>query len=367
MESLVIVTPSWFIEVDLPVVRALSSYYNIDWMILFQKDLREYAPADVIRLTANLPVALHMFHRKYRRLHPHNALLAFRVARKLASISDAHVYFNTLEDMYLLILVRLCFSPSRIIIGVHDFIPHRKFSTPLIKFTHQLAYRFFSNFHFFSETQRQAFLKKYPQKKTWMIPMYMKDYGPPGTEKSLKRVRCHFLFFGQMRYNKGIDVLTEAINLLCEKTGDFLVILAGAGTEAEKYRHQIRDQSCVIWDIRIIPDQNIPDLFANADFLVLPYRDVTQSGPLWIAFRYGVPVIVSDLPGFKEWITEGETGFFVPPEDPQALADTMLKALNMSLEEKDRMQQNVRHFVRIKLDPEKITAAYRNMFSGVHL
>jgi len=364
MESVVIVTPSWFIEVDLPVVRALSSHYAVHWMILFQKDLREYAPADVIHLTDSLPVTLHIFQRKHRRLHPHNALLAFRVVREIASVPGARIYFNTLEDMYLLILSRLFFSPSRIIIGVHDFIPHRKFSTLLIKFTHQLVYRLFRNFHFFSETQRRAFLQKYPHKRAWMIPMFVKDYGLPTTGGSLKRARCHFLFFGQMRYNKGIDVLTEAINLLSEKTGSFLVTMAGAGTEAEKYRQEIRDQHCVKWDIRIIPDQEIPDLFSHTDFLVLPYRDVTQSGPLWIAFRYGVPVIASDLPGFREWITEGETGFFVPPEDPHALADTMLRALHMTGEEKNRMQQNILQFVRIKLDPENITTAYRNMFSS---
>jgi len=115
---------------------------------LFQKDLREYAPADVVRLTDSLPVTLHIFQRKHRRLHPHNALLAFRVVREIASVPGARIYFNTLEDMYLLILSRLFFSPSRIIIGVHDFIPHRKFSTLLIKFTHQLVYRLFRNFHF---------------------------------------------------------------------------------------------------------------------------------------------------------------------------------------------------------------------------
>lgn len=365
MEPVVIVTPSWFIEVDLPVVKALSSHGTIHWIILFQKDLREYTPADVIHLTGGLPVILHVFQRKHRRLHPSNALFAFRVIRKIASVSGARIYFNTLEDMYLLILTWMFFSPSRVIIGVHDFIPHQKFSTALIRFTHRLVYRLFGNFHFFSETQRKAFLQKYHRKRTWMIPMYLKDYGPPGEENPLKKEHCCFLFFGQMRYNKGIDVLAEAINILSEKTGNFFVTFAGSGAEAEKYRQKIHCQHCVKFDVRIIPDREIPDLFVNADFLVLPYRDVTQSGPLWIAFRYCVPVIVSDLPGFREWVTEGETGLFVPSEDPSALAQTMFKALNMPEKEKKRMQQNIWQFVQLNLDPEKITSDYKKMFASV--
>ena len=39
----------------------------------------------------------------------------------------------------------------------------------------------------------------------------------------------------------------------------------------------------------------------------------------------GRPVIVTDAPGCRETVKDGETGYLVPVGDPQALADTMCK------------------------------------------
>ncbi|HXF69483.1 MAG TPA: glycosyltransferase, partial [Thermoflexus sp.] len=41
----------------------------------------------------------------------------------------------------------------------------------------------------------------------------------------------------------------------------------------------------------------------------------------------GVPVVATDIPGYNEVVENGVQGFLVPPEDPEALADALLRVL----------------------------------------
>src|SRR5262249_8338267 len=66
-------------------------------------------------------------------------------------------------------------------------------------------------------------------------------------------------------------------------------------------------------------------LFKAADVVVLPYRSATQSGVTHVAYALGVPVILTDVGGLGETVRGEETGLVVPPEDPAALADAVVR------------------------------------------
>jgi glycosyltransferase involved in cell wall biosynthesis len=60
-----------------------------------------------------------------------------------------------------------------------------------------------------------------------------------------------------------------------------------------------------------------------ADLLVLPYRDIFQSGVLFLGYRYGLPVVATDVGSFREDVVEGRTGFLCPPENASELASAI--------------------------------------------
>src|SRR5262249_55076199 len=74
-----------------------------------------------------------------------------------------------------------------------------------------------------------------------------------------------------------------------------------------------------------IPDEEVEALFKAADVVVLPYRSATQSGVTHAAYALGVPVITTDVGGLSETVRPDHTGLVVPPEDPQALADAIVR------------------------------------------
>src|SRR5262249_28112590 len=69
-----------------------------------------------------------------------------------------------------------------------------------------------------------------------------------------------------------------------------------------------------------IPDRDIPVLFRAADALVLPYRAIYQSGPLSLAYRFGVPVIATRVGAFDRDVIPDVTGMLCEPESPRDLA-----------------------------------------------
>jgi glycosyltransferase involved in cell wall biosynthesis len=74
-----------------------------------------------------------------------------------------------------------------------------------------------------------------------------------------------------------------------------------------------------------VPNSDVGKYFSAADAVVLPYLSATQSGIAQIAYNFDRPVIVSDVGGLAEVVVEGESGFVVPANDPDALAQSLLR------------------------------------------
>jgi D-inositol-3-phosphate glycosyltransferase len=140
------------------------------------------------------------------------------------------------------------------------------------------------------------------------------------------------LSFGHVKQSKGIELLLRALASLRERRPRAMLLLAGrAAPEAvTALRDQIRalglDGRCrIIADF--VPHARVPFLFAAADLAVLPYRRSYQSSVLLLAMACGLPAVASDLPGMRDTITDGESGFLFTAGDEGALATAIERAL----------------------------------------
>ena len=76
---------------------------------------------------------------------------------------------------------------------------------------------------------------------------------------------------------------------------------------------------------RYLPDAEVEAVFKAADVAVLPYRSASQGGVKHVGYALGVPVITTDVGGLAETVVAGETGLVVPSENPEALADAVVR------------------------------------------
>jgi D-inositol-3-phosphate glycosyltransferase len=137
------------------------------------------------------------------------------------------------------------------------------------------------------------------------------------------------LFFGNIDAYKGLDLLVDAVTRLRKSGTKLRLLVAGRVKECPDYWQRIKAQidtglgASVICHLGFIPDELVERYFKAADVLVMPYRSIFQSGVLFMAFRFGLPVIATDVGAFKEDVIEGKNGFICRPEDIPDLARTI--------------------------------------------
>jgi glycosyltransferase involved in cell wall biosynthesis len=76
---------------------------------------------------------------------------------------------------------------------------------------------------------------------------------------------------------------------------------------------------------RYVGNEEVESFFLASDLVVLPYVSATQSGIVQISIAFDRPVVVTDVGGLPEVVSDGKTGFIVPPRDPQALAGAVIR------------------------------------------
>lgn len=132
------------------------------------------------------------------------------------------------------------------------------------------------------------------------------------------------LAFGLIRDYKGTDVLLEAF---AEVEGAELWIVGMPRMPMERLRELARRAPGPVRFVdRFIPDREVPAYMRRADLVVLPYRNIEQSGVLYTALAFGRPLVLSSVGGFPE-IAEAGAARLVPPGDPEALAAVLRELL----------------------------------------
>lgn len=102
-------------------------------------------------------------------------------------------------------------------------------------------------------------------------------------------------------------------------------------------------------DIRsqTVPYTELRALYQHAALVVLPLHDMVHPGginTLLEAMATARPIVVSDSKGVRDYVRHGETMLAVPPADPRALAEAMLRLTNAP-DEARRLGERARHFV----------------------
>lgn len=138
------------------------------------------------------------------------------------------------------------------------------------------------------------------------------------------------LFFGRITPYKGLEYLVRAFRQLTDRSRDYCLILAGRPDNCESYWNDLRaeiDQllpnTHIVLNCGYVPDADVEVYFKAADALVLPYRDIYQSGVLFLGQSFGLPVLATDVGSLRSDIEEGWNGFLFRSEDGEDLARTV--------------------------------------------
>ena len=131
--------------------------------------------------------------------------------------------------------------------------------------------------------------------------------------------RPQALFVGVLEPYKGIDVLAEAWRLA---RPDASLRIVGSGSRAS-----IVEDLGVRWD-RSLTSEEVARALDESTVLVLPSRSEGMGRVVVEAHCRGRAVIAARVGGIPDLVRDGENGLVVEPEDPEALAEALLRVLS---------------------------------------
>lgn len=173
----------------------------------------------------------------------------------------------------------------------------------------------------------------------------------------------HFLYLGRLMKEKGMDELLDAIKMLYDDCYEVRLDLVGFFEDS--YKEQL-DALEALGIAKFHGFQEDPrPFYAAADCLVLPSYHEGMSNVLLEAAATGRPLVTSFIPGCREAVDEGRTGFTCRPRDKYGLYEAMKKIAELSREERMEMGLAGRKLMEERFDKEVVVEDTMNaIFRG---
>jgi glycosyltransferase involved in cell wall biosynthesis len=137
------------------------------------------------------------------------------------------------------------------------------------------------------------------------------------------------LYFGFVRAYKGLVHLIDAMPAALETLPDARLLIVGEfWDDVEEYRSAVSGlgiEGSVTIEDSYVPNERVAVYFRAADLVALPYVSATASGIVQIAYGFDKPVLTTRVGSLPEVVVDGETGYLVPPADPEALAAAIVE------------------------------------------
>ncbi len=354
-----------FSDNQLCLIKKLEDHFEITYAVIIPKVKTNYTIKEIENSFEGSSIKTEIFKLNYRFRNPILIVNYLKIISKIQKANPDIIYFANFDNLYLNSILTLLDS-SKTVIAFHDVESHS--GTPfqnLVNISKKILLRKFKYFQTFSATQSNILKKLVPHKKIYTISLPMVDFG--AIQKKKRNINVtNFLFFGNILPYKGLDLLIKAFKKIAKAHPNVRLTIAGRCNDwDDKFFPLIKDCPQIIPIIRFIENTEISKLFSITDYLVLPYRDTTQSGPLMIAYNYNIPVLVSDAKGFEEFTEEGITGFSFKIEVPGDIENKLLECLSRSNEEYESLKKTLSFFTKEKFSVNSISIKYKLMFDEI--
>jgi glycosyltransferase involved in cell wall biosynthesis len=224
---------------------------------------------------------------------------------------------------------------AKIVLTVHDLLPHD--TGEAHKQAFRDLYRMVDGLICHSDNIKTRLREEFsvPEEKVAVIPHGPFFYDLPATDSGQTLGSFHLepgkllvLWQGIIFPYKGIDLLLNAWQQVEANNDNAFLLIVGTG--APEFAEQIRDQISrldlkrVQLHLRFISTEELVALYRAADIVVYPYRAITTSGALATGLALGKTIVASNLPVFRELLTDRQNALLVDPQNSGELAGAII-------------------------------------------
>ncbi len=143
--------------------------------------------------------------------------------------------------------------------------------------------------------------------------------------------KFNIVFVSRLEPRKGVDFLLPAFKEVIRQIPNSRLIIVGSGTRLRKgYEDWVKKEGLDkdVLFVGYASDSDLPKYFRTADVFCVPATGRESQGIILIeAMATGVPIVATNISGYRTVVTDGEEGLLVPPRDSRALAKALIRLL----------------------------------------
>ncbi len=173
------------------------------------------------------------------------------------------------------------------------------------------------------------------------------------------------LYVGRLDPQKGLNVLLDAASKLIPSRPEWHLALVGDGPEGDALDSRIESDPLLKGRVhRLGRRDDVPGLLKAADLLVLPSLWEGMPNVVLEAMASKVAVVGTSVEGTEDLVVPGQTGWLVPPGNPDSLAEALLDAAANPARLR-RYGEAARDRVEAAFTPARVVEAYDRLWAGV--
>jgi glycosyltransferase involved in cell wall biosynthesis len=172
-----------------------------------------------------------------------------------------------------------------------------------------------------------------------------------------------FLSLARLETVKGVDTLLLAMERVVLDCPHVILLIAGDGSQRLPLERTLAQlELCRNKVVFLGLRKDTAKLMTASDAVVLPSRMEGLPVVLLEAASSGLPVVATDVGGSSDAVRDGDTGYLVPPDDPDALARAMVRIARAPGSERSAMGRRGRQLVEERFSLDKVADRWEEVY-----
>ena len=188
-------------------------------------------------------------------------------------------------------------------------------------------------------------------------------------EKTIYKTHKPFRFVsvGRFHWVKGYQYSLSVIANLKKLNQEINYLIITKNRLSEEILYQIDELSLknVVEIVHPGSQDEVYKIMSESDCLILPSVQEGISNVVLESMALGLPVVSSDCGGMKEVINNGRNGFYFPARDSEALEKLLLKVMNLTYEEREKIINEGKKYIDQNLNSKLIKSEFHKFYKKI--
>ena len=236
-------------------------------------------------------------------------------------------------EIYVLKTIRWISPNTKIVYTHHNIYPHNSSETKKKAYKKRLLniLPFIDKFVVHNSTTKENVHTEFGIDNNIIYVQHHGIFYPREDFDNIKKTtnKKKILMYGMQSPYKGTDILVNAINLL-PKEIKLQIEVEIVGRLGDEYLSTFREVAIlnqIVINPKRISNKELYEKISSSDYLIYPYRKISQSGALLLGLYFNKIIVASDLPQFVETLKGFKHEWFFRSDSPDSLASLLQRLI----------------------------------------